>query len=65
LQCKIIVTKEGTKILAQEANTQKRKLAEAAQIWLHNDAHTQKIWKRLIFQQIKNLEKNNKVHIVL
>jgi hypothetical protein len=28
---------EGTKILTQESNTQRRKLAEAAQIWLHND----------------------------
>jgi hypothetical protein len=28
---------EGTKILAQKSNTQRRKLPEAAQIWLHND----------------------------
>jgi hypothetical protein len=41
---------EKTKILAQESNTQRSKLAEAAQIWL---------------QQRKNLEENNKVYIAL
>jgi hypothetical protein len=53
---------EGTKILAQESNTQRRKLAEAPQVWLHNDCAINiktdtKNLKKTYFSTVKNFGK--------